>query len=69
MHEILSAEQPCILCGGLLEVVTWHRDTETGEERTERARLDHNDRICRDTVRLYRETFPYVAEALWPTGQ
>lgn len=57
--EILSAEQPCVLCGQLLEVVTIHRDRETGEERTERTRLDHNDVTCRETLALYREVFPW----------
>lgn len=61
MHEILSAEQPCILCAQPIEVVTLHRDTDTGEERTERTRLDHNDETCRATVALYREAFPPCA--------
>jgi len=60
MHEILSVEQPCILCGGLLEVVSLHRDLDTGEERTERTRLDHNDHTCRATLALYREAFPWT---------
>jgi hypothetical protein len=58
MMEILSAEQPCILCGGLLEVATWFRDADTGEERIERTRLDHNDVTCAATLRLFREAFP-----------
>ena len=59
MIEILSAEQPCILCAQPLEVVTISRDSDTGEERTERTRLDHNEVTCRDTLRLYREAFPW----------
>jgi hypothetical protein len=60
MFEILSAEQPCVLCGQLLEVVTISRDMDTGEERTERTRLDHNDASCRATLALYREAFPWT---------
>lgn len=59
MHEILSVEQPCILCAQPTEVVTISRDTDTGEERIERTRLDHNDQICRDTLALYEEAFPW----------
>lgn len=59
MLEILSAEQPCILCAQPLEVVTIYRDPLTGEERTERTRLDHNDDTCRATLALYREAFPW----------
>lgn len=58
MLEILSAEQPCVLCGGLLEVVTVWRDFDTGEERTERTRLDHSDVSCRATLALYMEAWP-----------
>jgi hypothetical protein len=59
VHEILSTEQPCILCAQPLEVVTITRDMDTGEERTERTRLDHNDVTCRETLALYREAFPW----------
>jgi len=59
MIEILSAEQPCILCAQPLEVVTITRDVDTGEERTERTRLDHNETTCRATLALYREAFPW----------
>lgn len=58
MLEILTAEQPCVLCGMLLEVVTLFRDEDTGEERTERTRLDHNDELCRRTLALFREEYP-----------
>jgi hypothetical protein len=59
MLEILSAEQPCILCAQPTEVVTWTRDPDTGEERIERTRLDHNDVACAQTLALYREAFPW----------
>lgn len=61
MIEILSAEQPCVLCGGLLEVVTIHRDPDTREERTERTRLDHNEHACRALLALYQESWPRQA--------
>lgn len=60
MLEILSAEQPCILCAQPLEVVTIWRDSDTGEERTERTRLDHNDVTCRATLALYKEALPWT---------
>lgn len=56
--EILSAEQPCVLCGQPIEIVTWMRDRETNEERIDRTRLDHNDVTCREMLALYRETWP-----------
>jgi hypothetical protein len=59
MIEILLIEQPCILCAQPLEVVTIQRDPDTGEERTERTRLDHNQRACAETMSLYREAFPW----------
>jgi hypothetical protein len=61
MLEILSAEQPCILCAQPLEVVTILRDALTGEERTERTRLDHDDVTCRMTLALYKEAFPWTS--------
>lgn len=62
MHEIMSAEQPCVLCAQPLEVVTWHRDTATGEERIERTRLDHSERSCLATLALYKEVWPACYE-------
>lgn len=62
MHEILTTEQPCILCAQPLEVVTISRDLDTGEERTERTRLDHDDHTCRATLALYREAFPWTRD-------
>jgi len=57
--EILSAEQPCILCGQLLEVVTITSDTITGEERIERNNLDHNSVSCLAALKTYREEWPW----------
>ena len=59
MHEILSVEQPCILCAMPLEVVTISKCSITGDERLDRTRLDHNDETCRATLALYREAFPW----------
>lgn len=61
MPEILSAEQPCILCGTLLEVVTIHRDDLSGEERIDRTRLQHPESECLRLNALYRETWPVSA--------
>lgn len=60
MFEILSAEQPCILCAQPIFVLTIHRDQDTGEERTERTLLDHDDHSCRAMLALYREAFPWT---------
>lgn len=61
MREILCCEQPCILCAMPLEVVTLYRDDDTGKERTERERLDHDEAECRRMVTLYREIWPHSA--------
>lgn len=61
MREILHAEQPCIICGTLLEVVTIHRDDDTGEERVERNRSVHSDRECARFRVLYSEEWPTCA--------
>jgi hypothetical protein len=58
MREILSAEQPCILCGQLLEIVTIHRDEDSNEERIERDRVPHDAVACLSFLRLYQETWP-----------
>jgi hypothetical protein len=58
MHEILSLEQPCILCAQPIEVLTVHRDSDTGEERIEKTRLDHSDVTCLRILRTYQEEFP-----------
>lgn len=58
MREILCTEQPCILCGMALEIVTVSRDEETGREATVRVRLDHDDDDCRQMIALYPEIWP-----------
>lgn len=58
MREILSTEQPCILCGMALLIVTVCRDDDTGEERTDRVDLKHDEDACRQMLRLYSETWP-----------
>ncbi len=59
MLEILSVEQPCILCAQPLEVVTILKDHDTGQERIERTMLDHTAASCAAIFALYRETFPW----------
>lgn len=59
-HEILSAEQPCILCAQPVEVVTWFSDRDTGEDRIERVRLDHSTDACKAVLALYREEWPWA---------
>lgn len=58
MTEILRAEQPCILCGMALQVVTLTRDEVTGEERIDRVNLDHPMIDCLGMLKLYDETWP-----------
>jgi hypothetical protein len=58
MREILSAEQPCILCGQLLEIVTVSVDPDTDEERIERDQVPHDASACLSFLRLYQETWP-----------
>lgn len=58
MREILTTEQPCILCGMALEVVTVLRNDDTGEERIERTRLGHSDVECARMLALYSEVWP-----------
>lgn len=66
MREILSAEQPCILCGQLLEIVTVHRDDDTHEERVERHPVPHNEEDCLSFLKLYKESWPVSAQkSLW----
>jgi hypothetical protein len=62
MIEILSLEQPCILCAQPIEVVTLHRDQDTNEERRERTQLDHDDATCAATLALYKEAFPWAQD-------
>jgi hypothetical protein len=58
MREILSVEQPCVLCGQALEVVTISRDDETGEEQIERTALLHTMGNCSEMRALMAERFP-----------
>lgn len=58
MREILCAEQPCILCAQLLEIVTVYRDDDTDEEVIDRQRLEHSEQDCLTFARLYAETWP-----------
>lgn len=63
MREILCTEQPCILCGMALQVVTMSRDDDTGEERIERTDLPHSQSECAAMVRLYPEIWPHVTRS------
>ncbi len=63
MREILSAEQPCILCGQSLMIVTWYRDDDTGQERTERETVAHDDVACSSFARLAAEFWPIKARS------
>lgn len=58
MREIVSAEQPCILCGQLLEFTVVLRDDETGREEVRRDRQPHPTEDCLSFHKLYRETWP-----------
>lgn len=59
-HEILSAEQPCILCGQALLILTVYVDE--GEERVRREPVPHDDRACLTFLSLRNEEWPYRAE-------
>lgn len=61
--EILSTEQPCILCGMALQVVTLSRNGETGQERIERVNLPHDEADCCRMLALYPETWPAHGKA------
>ncbi len=58
MREILSTEQPCILCGQCLEIVTVYLGDVEGEEKTRREKVPHDDVACRSFLRLRDETWP-----------
>ena len=58
MREILSTEQPCVLCGMALQVVTLYRDELTDEERIERVDLPHDLDACARMLSLYPEVWP-----------
>lgn len=66
MREIMSAEQPCIVCGQSLDIVTLYRDDLTGEERIERERVAHDDAACLSFLRLAREYWPADAVRVMP---
>lgn len=61
MREILTAEQPCILCAQLLEVVTIDYDDDTHTEHVRRERVEHSEQDCLSFARLYSETWPVHA--------
>lgn len=56
MLEILSAEQPCILCGQALLIVTVY--SEGAEEKVRREDVPHDDAACLSFLRLQDETWP-----------
>lgn len=56
MIEILSAEQPCILCGQALLIVTVYR--EGAEEKVKREDVPHDDDACLSFLRLQNEEWP-----------
>ena len=58
MREILSTEQPCVLCGMALQVVTICRDDATGAERIDRVDLPHDLAACARMLSLYPEVWP-----------
>ena len=60
MIEILSAEQPCILCGQALLVVTVYR--EGAEEKVRREDVPHDDDACLSFLRLQNEEWPVRRE-------
>jgi ferredoxin len=61
MREILSAEQPCILCGQCLHIVTVMRDEDDGREIVARVDVPHSQENCLSFARLYSETWPNSA--------
>ena len=69
MREILCAEQPCILCGQLLQIVSIHRDDDTNEEHVRRETVEHSEQDCLTFAKLYSETWPCHAPILRPTPQ
>jgi hypothetical protein len=58
MREILNAEQPCVLCGSLLSIVTWYLDECSGEEEIRREEIPHPTQECTRLLKLYREEWP-----------
>lgn len=56
MLEILSAEQPCILCGQALLIVTVY--VEGAEEKVRRESVPHDDVACLAFLALRDEEWP-----------
>lgn len=56
MHEILCAEQPCILCGQALLIITVY--CEGAEERVRREPVPHDDAACLSFLALRNEEWP-----------
>lgn len=56
MIEILSAEQPCILCGQALLIVTVY--SEGAEEKVRREPVPHDDAACLAFLQLRDEEWP-----------
>lgn len=56
MIEILSAEQPCILCGQCLHIVTVYR--EGSREEVRREDVPHDSDACLSFLRLVHEEWP-----------
>lgn len=56
MREILSAEQPCILCGQCLQIVTVY--SEGSREEVRREDVPHDYDACLSFLRLSHEEWP-----------
>lgn len=56
MHEILSAEQPCILCGQALLIITVY--VEDATEHVRREPVPHDDAQCLSFLKIQDETWP-----------
>ena len=56
MREILSAEQPCILCGQSLMIVTVY--SKDSEEQVRREPVPHDDEACISFLKLRDEEWP-----------
>lgn len=63
MHEILSAEQPCILCGQALLIVTVY--SEGAEEKVRREPVPHDDEACLSFLALRDEEWPASTRLTW----
>ena len=63
MQEILSAEQPCILCGQALLIVTVYR--EGAKEKVKREAVPHDDAACLSFLALRDEEWPTRASLGW----